>query len=288
MSAELFDTHTHVQLSQFDADRDAVLSRAREAGLVGMLVLGTDVATSEAALALAKADPGIFAAAGCHPHDAKDMDDAAWQRLAALARDPQIAVVGEIGLDFYRNFSPQDTQIDALRRQLDIASEVSKPIALHCRDANDALFPLIETWSKHMGGALPDGRPLGVMHYFSGDVELAHRYVGLGFMISIHCSVTYPKAQQLQNVARSLALDTLVLETDSPFGPPQSQRGQRNEPAYVSEAVAKIAELRSETIDSVAEATTENAVRLFAAARTPAAAATTGDHGAYERAAPCA
>ena len=274
----LFDTHTHLQLPEFDGDRAAVLARARAAGAAGLLVLGTDVASSEAAIALAEAEPDVIAAAGCHPHDARAMDDASLARLAELAQHPAVAAVGEIGLDFYRNLSPHDTQLSVLQRQLDTAAEVGKPVAVHCRDAEDALFPLLQEWSQRLGGRLPDGRPLGVMHYFSGDLELAKRYVALGFLISIHTSVTYPKAQALQEVARRLPLETMVVETDSPYGPPQSRRGQRNEPACVSEAVAKIAELRDEPTERVAEATTENALRLFAAATKPAAAAGTPSH----------
>lgn len=260
----LFDSHTHLQFSEFNADRDAALGRAREAGVVGLLVLGTDVASSEEAIALAEAEPTVLAAAGCHPHDAHAMQSASLGRLAELAQHPRVAAVGEIGLDFYRNFSPHETQVDVFRRQLETAAQVAKPVAIHCRDAHEALFPLIEAWSRRLGGRLPDGRPLGVMHYFSGDADLAQRYVELGLVVSIHCSVTYPKSQRLQAVAQRLPLDALVVETDSPYGPPQSRRGERNEPAYVSAAVANIAELRREPVERVAEATTENALRLFA------------------------
>lgn len=259
----LFDTHTHLQLKEFDADRAAAIERARTAGVTGMLVLGVDPATSEQAIALAEAEPGVVAAAGCHPHDARTMDERAWQQLETLVQHPSIVAVGEIGLDFYRNLSPHDVQIAVLQRQLNLASEIAKPVAVHCRDAQEALVPLIEAWSRKVAGRLPDGRPLGVMHYFSGDAELAGRYVELGFVISIHCSITYPKAAALQGVAQVLPLSTLVVETDSPYGPPQSRRGQRNEPAYVAEAAAKIAELRGEQVERVAEATTENALRLF-------------------------
>ncbi len=259
----LFDSHSHLQLAEFDSDRDAVLDRAWQAGLAGLLVLGTDVASSEAAVALAESDARVLAAAGCHPHDAKETDDASMRRLAGLAADPRVAAVGEIGLDFYRNYSPRDRQIEVFRRQLETAAEVGKPVAIHCRDAHETLFPLVEAWSKRLGGRLPDGRPLGVMHYFSGDPDLALRYVQLGLLISVHTSVTYPNAERPQAIARRLPLDVLVVETDSPFGAPQSRRGRRNEPAYVSEAVAKIAELRGEPVERVAEATTDNALRLF-------------------------
>ncbi len=263
MTAPLFDSHSHIQMSQFDGDRDAAIRRARDTGLVGQLVLGTDVASSVNAIELATAEPDIYAAAGCHPHDAKDMDEASLAKLAELAEDPHVAVVGEIGLDFYRNLSPHDVQIDILNQQLELAGNVSKPVALHGREAHQALFPFVEAWSRRMGGQLPDGRRLGVMHYFDGDLELAKRYVELGFFISIHCSVTYPNAGALTEVAAELPLDVLLVETDSPYGPPQSHRGQRNEPAYLEEAVVKIAQLRSEKIERVAEATTANAIRLL-------------------------
>ena len=277
----LFDTHAHLQFAEFDGDRDTVLRRAREAGVVGLLVLGTDVASSEAAVALANAEPDVMAAAGCHPHEARTMDEPALARLTDLAQLPEVAVVGEIGLDFYRNLSPRDRQIDVFQHQLETAAQVGKPVAIHCREAADALSPIVERWSAQLNGRLPDGRPLGVMHYFSGDAELAHQYVGLGFLISIHCSVTYPNARQLQEVARRLPLDALVVETDSPYGPPQSRRGQRNEPACVSEAVAKIADLRGESSERVAEITTKNAFSLFDGATTaPAALGASAQRGA--------
>jgi TatD DNase family protein len=263
MSLRLFDSHSHIQLSQFDNDRSAALERSRNAGLVGQLVLGTDVASSESAIALAEAEPDVYAAAGCHPHDAKDMTEDSLAQLRSLAEDPRVKVVGEIGLDFYRNLSPHDVQADVLNAQLGTATEVEMPVALHGREAHEALYPILEAWSNRVGGNLPAGRPLGVMHYFDGDVDLARRYVDLGFLISIHCSVTYPKANTLQQVAAELPLDVLVVETDSPYGPPQSKRGQRNEPAYVGEAVVKIAQLRGEQIDRVADVTTENALRLL-------------------------
>ena len=263
MTMALFDSHSHIQMSQFDNDRDAAIRRARNAGLVGQLVLGTDVASSISAIELATAEPDVYAAAGCHPHDAKDMDEASLDKLAQLAEDPHVAVVGEIGLDFYRNLSPHDVQIDVLNRQLELAGNVNKPVALHGRQAHQALLPFVEAWSRRMGGRLPDGRKLGVMHYFDGDLELGRRYSDLGFFISIHCSVTYPNAGTLAEVAAELPLDVLLVETDSPYGPPQSRRGQRNEPAYVEEAVVKIAQLRNEKIERVAETTTANALRLL-------------------------
>jgi len=263
---QLFDTHTHIQGPEFDADRDETLRRARAAGLTGLLVLGWDVTSSERAITLAEACPDILAATGCHPHSADDMADETIAQLATLAEHPRVAAIGEIGLDFYRNLSEHHRQIEVFQRQLEIAAELGKPAAIHCREAHESCLPILREWSRSLGGALPDGRPLGVLHYFSGDVELGERYMELGFLISVHSSVTYPKSERLQQVARRLPLDRLVVETDSPYGAPQSMRGKRNEPAYVAEAVRAIAELRGEPIELVATATTENAVRLFVSA----------------------
>jgi TatD DNase family protein len=257
----LFDTHAHIQDAQFDADRADVIQRARDAGLAGMLVLGVDVATSQQALQLAQENDGfVFAAAGCHPHDADGMDDEVFAILAELARRPEVVAIGEIGLDFYRDLSPRDTQVAAFRRQLELARDVGKPVAVHCREAQNEMLPIVEAWSRRI---LPTDQPLGVMHYFSGDAELGTYYVALGFMISIHTSITHPKSAQLREVARSLPLDALVVETDSPYGAPQSMRGKRNEPAQVMAAVEAIAEARGESRERLAEATTANALRLF-------------------------
>lgn len=259
----LFDTHSHIQGPEFESDREAVLQRAHDAGLIGLLVLGTDLATSEQAVALAEAHEDVFAACGYHPHDAEQADEPGLARIAELASLPCVVAVGEIGLDFYRDLSPRPRQIEILRRQLDLAAELGKPVAVHCRDAHERLLPIVEEWSGRLSGGFADARPLGVLHYFSGGAELAWRYIELGFVISIHGSVTYPKNERLRSVARTLPLETLVVETDSPYGAPQSHRGRRNEPAYLGEAVALIAELRGEPAERVADVTTENALRLF-------------------------
>jgi TatD DNase family protein len=258
----LFDTHSHIHDHEFDGDRDAMLARARAAG-VAILTLGVNRADGERALALAAAHEDVYAAVGVHPHDAAKATDADLDAIASLARDSGVVAVGEIGLDFYRNLSPHERQVAVLRRQLAIAARVGKPVAVHAREAHDAMEPLLREWSREMGGRLPDGRPLGVMHYFSGDAALAQRYIALGFVISIHTSVTHPKSEVLREVVRRVALEHLVIETDSPYGAPQRYRGRRNEPAYVVEAAACIAELKAMPVEAVAEATTATARRLF-------------------------
>jgi TatD DNase family protein len=259
----LVDTHSHIHDREFDADRAATIERARAAGVEAIVALGVTAANSQHAVDLAEQHHDVFAAVGVHPHDAKDATDADLAALEELARHPRVVMVGEIGLDFYRDLSPRDVQTRVFRRQLQTATHVSKPVAVHARDAHSSMFPLIEEWSRETHGRLPDGRPLGVMHYFSEDAALARRYTQLGFMISIHTSVTHPKATQLVDVARQMPLGHLVLETDSPYGAPQSHRGKRNEPARVAEAAAKVAEIKGVQIEEVGETTTANALALF-------------------------
>lgn len=259
----LIDTHSHVHDREFDADRDQALDRARAAGVECVVALGVDAADSRRALALAGRRPDVLAAAGVHPHDAAEATAADLDALEAMAGLARVALVGEIGLDFYRNLSPRDRQVEVLRRQLETARRAGKPVAVHVREAHEAMLPLLTEHSRAMDGALPDGRPLGVMHYFDAPVDLARQYIDLGFLISVHTSVTHPKKDQIAVAARELPLDQLVLETDSPYGAPQSHRGQRNEPAYVVEAARRVAELKALPVAAVADATTRNARRLL-------------------------
>ena len=256
----LVDSHSHLQLDEFDADREAVLERARAAGVEAVVVLGIDIESSERALALAERFPEVIATAGCHPHEAASLDRDAWQRLGELVRHPRAAAVGEIGLDFYRNLSPRETQLEVFRRQLDLAAEVGLPVAIHCRDAHAEMEAIVTEWARQRQRAGFSGL-LGVMHYFSGDLELAGRYVEMGFLISVHGSVTYPHSERLRRVGASLPLESLVLETDAPYGAPQSRRGRRNEPAYLVETAEFLARLRGEPVERVAGTTGENAKR---------------------------
>lgn len=259
----LVDTHTHLHEPAFADDVGEVIARARNAGVQAILTLGTDVASSERAVALAERFDVVWAAVGVHPHDASAYDEAALARLQDLARHPKVVAVGEIGLDFYRNLSPREDQVRAFRAQLAWAADARMPVAIHCRDAHDVMEPILTDWARASGGGLPGGRPLGVMHYFSGDAALAHRYAALGFLISIHTSVTYPGNERLREVARALPLEQLVVETDAPYGAPQSVRGQRNEPVYVLAAAQRVAQVRGIPVQDVGHATTAAALRLL-------------------------
>ena len=277
----LIDTHSHLHDTEFDTDRDAAIVRAREAGVEIIVALGVDASNSRLAVALAERCDAMLAAVGVHPHDAAAATAAQLDELEELAQHPRVALVGEIGLDFYRNLSPRDQQLRVLRRQLQTAGRVGKPVAVHTRNAHEEMMPLLTEWSHEMGGRLPDGRPLGVMHYFSEDAAAARAYIELGFVISIHTSVTHPKALLLADVVRETPIEQLVIETDSPYGAPQRYRGKRNEPAYVAEAAMRIAELKGMSVDGVAEATTHTAMRLLGVHDPAAAAAGNTGRGAW-------
>ncbi|MEX0751051.1 MAG: TatD family hydrolase [Dehalococcoidia bacterium] len=260
------DTHAHIHDKEFARDIDETIQRASVAGVELIVTLGTNLESSTRAIALAERSPRVLAAAGVHPHDAADASAADLDALEEMARHPRVALVGEIGLDFYRDLSPRDAQLRVMRRQLQTARRVGKPIAVHVRDAHDDALPLLQDYAHGAGGALPNGRPLGVMHYFSGDASLAQKYVALGFMISVHTSVTHPKGEMMRGVAREVPIEHLVIETDSPYGAPQAYRGKRNEPAYVREAAAMIAEQKGISLEAAAKATTRNALRLLGVA----------------------
>lgn len=252
---ELFDTHAHLHFPGFDDDRDAVLARARAAGVHRMVTIGTDAETCRAALALAQREPDVWATAGVHPHDAAESDEAALAEVERLAADRRVVAIGEIGLDFFRNLSPRETQERVLRRFLALARRLRKPVVLHCRDAHAEILPMLaEEGVAEVGG---------IMHCFSGDVEIARRCLDLGLLISLAGPVTYPNARALPEVARFVPADRLVIETDCPFLPPQGYRGKRNEPAYLAITATRVAELRGESLDVLAAQTTENARRLF-------------------------
>ena len=256
MSAVLFDTHAHLHFQEFAADLAGVLERARDAGVRFMLTIGTDVADSRAALALAESHPGLYAAAGIHPHDAADADDAALEELERLAAaSPKVVAVGEIGLDFYRNLSPHETQKRVFRRQLAMARRLEKPALIHCREAHaETLEILQEEGIGEIGG---------IMHCFSGDAAIARRCLDLGLLISLAGPVTYPNARKLPEVVRLTPADRLVVETDCPFLPPQPYRGKRNEPAYLPITAARVAELKGQPLEELGPLMAENALSLL-------------------------
>ena len=250
----LIDSHAHIQLDKFDADRGAVLERAQEAGVHAIMVIGFDLETSRGAIALAEKYNQVYATIGMHPHDAKDLHDETIHIFHELAAHPKVVALGEMGLDYYRNLSPRPIQKAAFERQLDLAEELDLPIVIHNREAYHDILPILQARC---------GRVRGVMHCFSGDVEIMHQSLALGFHIGVGGPVTYRKSDALQEVAQKTPADALLVETDCPWLAPQFRRGKRNEPAYVRATAEKIAELRGISLEEIGEITTRNFEGLF-------------------------
>ncbi len=259
----LVDSHCHLQDSQFESDRDEVLDRARQAGVSAFVVSGTDLESSWRAVDLADSHSDVYAAVGVHPHDAKDLDDRTLGALERLADSPKVVAIGEIGLDYYRKLSPPEVQMDAFHRQLDLARRLSLPVVIHSREADGETYDVIASYEERALPDWPKDRPLGVMHCFAGDLMLALRYIQIGFMISIPGTCTYPKADRVGAVAGGIPLRWMAVETDAPYLPPQPHRGRRNEPAYLPDTVARIAELRGDSFQTVAERTAMATAWLF-------------------------
>jgi TatD DNase family protein len=269
------DTHAHLQEPEFADDADDVIRRAQDLGVANLVLPAVDLASARSGLDLARRHDGVYATAGYHPHEASRLDADSLSEIETLLDDEQVVAVGEIGLDFYRMHSPAEAQVAALDAMLTLAERHTLPIVVHCRDAWEATAEQLVPWARRVAAFFED-RPVGVLHYFTGSLEEAERYIELGFVISIHTSVTHPKQQPLRDVVARLPLESLVIETDAPYGAPQSHRGQRNEPAYVVEAAKQIAVLHDVNLDYIGAVTSANARRLFSL---PVMADATGGHG---------
>jgi TatD DNase family protein len=257
----LIDSHAHIDLSNFDRDREQVFVRARQGGIRAIINIGLDAESSRASLALARQHEDVFGTVGFHPHEADKMTDDDLKTLAELAKDEKVVAVGEIGLDFYRNLSSRQSQTAAFKKQLDLAIELGLPVVVHSRNAHREVYKILSGWVQ---ATLSAGRlRRGVLHCFSGDIEMAQQYLEIGFYISLAGSVTYPSAGELLQVAREIPLNRLLLETDAPFLAPQAYRGKRNEPAYVALIAEKVAQARGVPRGVVAEATAQNTIELF-------------------------
>jgi TatD DNase family protein len=256
------DAHAHTGSREFNDDHTEVMERAWAAGLVAIVEVGVDVATSKICRDLAHRDPRVHAVAGLHPHEAKRFDEQR-RELEQLVASGDFVAVGEIGLDFYRDLSPRDVQRSAFEWQLNLAREHELPVVIHSRDADLETFELIEEWSRRVGRYLGSEREVGMLHCFAGDAALARRYVDLGFLISLPGTVTYRGNERGQAVARSLPGSAMLIETDCPYLTPVPHRGSRNEPAYVVETARFVASIRGERPEAVASASARNAGRLF-------------------------
>jgi len=255
----LIDTHTHIAGPEFDSDREAVIERALAAGVRSMVLIGTDLESSRQALELAEKHPFLWATAGLHPHDAKDLDDALFSKLEALTGHPKLVGWGETGLDFFYEHSARDLQKKAFCAQIRLAKRKGLPLVVHTRDAWEATFEIFEAEGIQEHAA----RHGVVLHCFTGDAGIAKRGLAFGCYLSFSGIVTFPKAKAVQEAALETALDRIVVETDAPYLSPQGFRGRRNEPAHVRSIAEALARLKGVSFETLARASTENAERLF-------------------------
>ena len=252
---ELFDTHAHLHFPEFGDDLDAVLARARAAGVRRMLTIGTDLASSHAAVALAGREPDVWAAVGIHPHDAAGADEDALAELERLASESRVVAIGETGLDFFRNLSPAETQREVLNKFFELHRKTKKPLVLHVRDAYRQMREQIQS---ELGSSVE-----GVLHCFSSDKETMKEFLDLGFHISFAGPLTYKKNDALREAFEVCPLDKILLETDAPFLPPQTKRGSRNESGFLLETARLGAALKKISLEELGRLTSENAKRFF-------------------------
>lgn len=253
-AVRLIDTHAHLHLSQFDADRAQVLARAAEAGVARLVEIGYDRESSRAAVALAEQHPGMYAVVGIQPHYALEADPSWLATVRELAAHPRVVAIGEIGLDYFHDRAPHAAQERLFRAQLALARELGLPVVIHSREAQDDTLRILRDAAR--------GQP-GIMHSFSGDWAYAEACLDVGFMLSFSGPVTFPKATELHEVAQRVPIDRILTETDSPYLSPHPFRGKRNEPARVRLVAERIAALRGMPLETLAAAVWQNAAAIF-------------------------
>ena len=253
----LVDTHCHLDFERFNEDRELVVERAVTAGVRRIIVPAIDLDNCQKVLSLANKFDPIYAAIGIHPNSSADWRDEWVDRLRLMVDHPKVVAIGEIGLDYYRDWSPQSTQKMAFSAQVSLAGELGLPIIVHNRLADADILQILERAKKEWSELK------GVLHSFSSPWKTAVSAVEMGFFIGFTGPLTYKNAGELREVAAKIRLDRVLIETDSPFLAPQQFRGKRNEPAFVIRVAEKLAEIRSMTVDEIARQTTANAERLF-------------------------
>jgi len=253
----LVDTHCHLADVKLCVDLEAILERARTAGLRMMVAVGAigSIETDRESVAIAERNADVYAAVGVHPHDAKDCDDERIAELRDLAGSPRVVAIGESGLDFHYMHSPVDLQEAALRRQLELAAEVNRPIVVHCRDAEARLAAIVREVAMPPRG--------GVIHCFTGDAAAAREFLALGFYISFSGIVTFKNAGSVREAALMVPAERLLAETDAPYLAPEPYRGKRNEPAFVARTFEVLARLRNCDREAIAAQIAANAARVF-------------------------
>ncbi len=255
----LIDSHCHLDFPELAADEAGVLTRARSAGVAGMLTIGTRLDQFDKVRAIAERHDNIWCSVGVHPHEAKEEGQRAPDRLVEATRHPKVVGVGETGLDFYYEHSPRAEQAESFRTHIAAARRSGLPLIVHTRDADRETSDILE--DEHAKGAFT-----GLIHCFSAGPEVARRALALGLYISISGIVTFKAADSLRAIVRDIPLERLLVETDAPYLAPVPERGKTNEPAFVAHTAAKVAELKGVSLRELEAATTDNFFRLFAKA----------------------
>ncbi len=251
----IIDTHAHLDFPEYKSDLESVLSRAKEADVGCIINVGTSLAASKKSVTLANRFDTIYASVGIHPHDASKVSEQDWQTLESLVKDSKVIAIGETGLDYYRNRSPHEDQQRIFHKHLTLAKAHNLPVIIHCRDASDDCLTIL---NEHKNGALK-----GVVHCFSGTKEIAEKCIELGLYISFAGPITFSNANTLREVAKSVPVERLLLETDCPFLSPQPKRGERNEPSYLSFIIPVLADIYGLSVQDIKRITTFNAYKLF-------------------------
>lgn len=251
----LFDTHVHLNADQYKDDLEEVIGRAQEAGIEYMVVVGFDRGTIQKAMEIAEKYDFIYASVGWHPVDAIDMTTKDLEWIEELSSHPKVVALGEMGLDYYWDKSPKDIQQEVFRQQIRLARKVNLPIIIHNRDATEDIVRILKEEKVEEVG--------GVMHCFTGSLEVAKQCMDMNMYISFGGPVTFKNAKKPKEVAAEIPLDKLLIETDCPYLTPHPYRGKRNEPSYVSYVAEQIAELKQMDYEELAKKTTENAKKLF-------------------------
>ena len=261
----LVDSHCHLDFDVFDEDRQETIQRARNAGVATMVTICTRVTRFDEIRAIAESDENIWCSVGIHPHQAEEEPVISVDDLVSRATHPKVIGIGETGLDYYYDNSPRELQETSFRTHIAASRETGLPLIVHTRDADDDMADILE---DEMGkGAFP-----GVLHCFSSGRQLAQRALDIGFYISLSGIVTFKNAQDLRDIAKDVPVDRILVETDSPFLAPIPNRGKRNEPSFVVDTAAKVAELKDVDKDALSISSTENFFRLFNKATRPATA----------------
>lgn len=254
----IFDTHTHYDDEQFDADRENVLLSLKENGVYAVANMGATMQGAKDSVALAKKYPFVYAAVGIHPDHAKDLNEEEFRKLAELAKEEKVVAVGEIGLDYYWDSTERDVQKYWFKRQLELALSLDYPVVVHSREAAADTFDIIKQAYEQSRGELR-----GVIHCYSYGVEQAREYLKMGFFLGIGGVATFKNGRKLKEVIEAVPLDKIVLETDCPYLAPEPYRGKRNYSGYLSFVVTAIATIKGVTEEEVKRVTWENALRLY-------------------------